>query len=59
MTLDFTLRNSQVEWPPVFLIIFLGLSGLILFIFGFLAEAIAGIRDEIRRLGRKKLDKKS
>jgi len=42
-----------------FLIIFLGLGGLTLFIFGFLAEAIAGIKDEIWRLGRKNLDKKS
>ncbi|MDO9575938.1 MAG: glycosyltransferase [bacterium] len=36
-----------------FLVIFLGLGGLILFIFGFLAEAIAGIRDEIKTLKRK------
>jgi glycosyltransferase involved in cell wall biosynthesis len=39
--------------PLGFLIIFLGLGGLILFIFGFLAEAIAGIRDEIKTLKRK------
>jgi len=39
--------------PLGFLVIFLGLGGLILFIFGFLAEAIAGIRDEIKTLKRK------
>ena len=38
--------------PLGFLIIFLGISGLLLFIFGFLAEAIAGIRDEIEQLRR-------
>ncbi len=40
--------------PLLYLVIFLGLSGLILFIFGFLAEAIAGIRDEIKTLKRNK-----
>jgi glycosyltransferase involved in cell wall biosynthesis len=39
--------------PLGFLVIFLGLGGLILFIFGFLAEAIAGIHDELRRFKRK------
>ncbi len=39
--------------PLVFLVIFLGLSGLSLFVLGFLAEAIAGIRDEIKTLKRK------
>lgn len=40
--------------PLVFLVIFLGLSGLSLFVLGFLAEAIAGIRDEIKTLKRNK-----
>jgi len=35
--------------PLIYLVIFLGLSGLILFIFGFLAEAIESIRDEIKK----------
>lgn len=39
--------------PLGFLIIFLGISGLSLFILGFLAEAIAGIRDELRQLRKK------
>lgn len=39
--------------PLIFLVVFLGLGGLMLFILGFLAESIAGIHDEIRRLGRK------
>ena len=38
--------------PLVFLVIFLGISGLLLFVLGFLAEAIAGIRDEIKGLRR-------
>ena len=39
--------------PLLYLVTFLGLSGLLLFVLGFLAETIAGIQDEIRRLGRK------
>jgi glycosyltransferase involved in cell wall biosynthesis len=39
--------------PLAYLITFLGLSGLLLFALGFLAEAIAGIRDELRRLERR------
>ena len=38
--------------PLAFLVIFLGISGLLLFVLGFLAEAIAGIRDEIKQLRR-------
>lgn len=36
--------------PLAYLIIFLGISGLLLFILGFLAEVIAGVRDELRQL---------
>ena len=39
--------------PLLYLVIFLGISGLLLFVVGFLAEAIAGIQDEIRKLRRK------
>lgn len=39
--------------PLLWLVIFLGLSGLVLFVLGFLAEAIAGIQDELRKLGKK------
>ncbi|MFA5032423.1 MAG: glycosyltransferase family 2 protein [bacterium] len=36
--------------PMLYLIMFLGLSGLIFFVLGFLAEAIAGIQDEIKKI---------
>lgn len=36
--------------PLLYLIMFLGLSGLLFFVLGFLAEAIAGIQDEVRKL---------
>lgn len=36
--------------PIIYLVMFLGLSGLLLFVLGFLAEAIAGIHDEIKKL---------
>lgn len=36
--------------PLLYLVIFLGLSGLLLFVLGFLAEAIAGIHDELKKL---------
>ncbi len=36
--------------PLLYLVIFLGISGLLLFVVGFLAEAIAGIQDEIKKL---------
>jgi len=39
--------------PLIYLVIFLGLGGLILFIFGFLAETIESIRDEIRGFKRR------
>ncbi|MCK4307844.1 glycosyltransferase family 2 protein [candidate division WOR-3 bacterium] len=39
--------------PLLYLVIFLGISGLLLFVVGFLAEAMAGIQDEIRKLRRK------
>jgi len=39
--------------PLLYLVIFLGISGLLLFVLGFLAEAIAGIQDEIKKLSRK------
>ena len=36
--------------PLLYLVIFLGISGLLLFVVGFLAEAIAGIQDEIKKI---------
>ncbi len=39
--------------PLLYLVIFLGVSGLLLFVVGFLAEAIAGIQDEIKKLKKK------
>lgn len=41
--------------PLIFLVIFLGLSGILLVALGFLAEAIAGIRDELTQLRRTKI----
>ncbi|MBN1756313.1 glycosyltransferase family 2 protein [bacterium] len=40
--------------PLAYLVIFLGLSGMLLFVMGFLAEAIASIRDELKMIRKEK-----